>query len=179
MVRATAKVATAKVAARPAFARLTALLGAVVIAVAALLFIAAPAFAVPPVSSVADQLICQCGCAAVLTDCPHQECGWGIPAKQYIGQQLEAGRSPEALVQYYVEEYGEQVLAAPTKRGFNMVAWVAPFAALIIGAVAVYFLIGMWARRNGSDVEEVPFREVGLAPEDLERRLDNELREFD
>jgi len=155
------------------------LLGAVVVAVAALLFIAMPASAAPPVSSVADELICQCGCGSVLTVCPHQECGWGIPAKQYIGQQLEAGRSPEDLVQYYVDEYGEQVLAAPTKRGFNMVAWVAPFAALIIGAVAVYFLIGVWARRNGSDTETVSVRETDLAPESLQRRLDDELREFD
>ncbi len=180
VVRATVKPAVAKVAAQPTFPWPAALLGAAIIAFAVLLFIAVPAFAaVPPVSSVSDKLTCQCGCAAVLTECPHQDCGWGIPAKQYIKQQLEAGQSPEALVKYYVDEFGEQVLAAPTKRGFNLLAWVLPFAALIIGAVAMYFLIGVWARRDGADAELVPTRDVDLAPEELKRKLEDELRNFD
>lgn len=178
-VRDAARPTVAKAAAPPAFPWLAALLGAVVVAFAVLLFIAAPAFAAPPVSSVSDKLTCQCGCAAVLTECPHQDCGWGIPAKQYIKQQLEAGQTPEALVQYYVDEFGEQVLAAPTKRGFNLVAWVLPFAALIIGAVAMYFLIGVWTRRNGPEAELVPARDVDLAPEGLKSKLDEELRDFD
>lgn len=179
VVRTSVRPAAAKAAAPPAFPWLAALFGAVVIAFVVVLYLAAPAFAAPPVSSVSDKLTCQCGCAAVLTECPHQDCGWGIPAKQYIKQQLEAGQSPEALVQYYVDEFGEQVLAAPTKRGFNLVAWVLPFAALIIGAVAVYFLIGMWARRDTPEAEFAPTRDVDLAPEELKRKLDDELRDFD
>ena len=140
----------------------------------------APAAAALPMSVVSDRLVCQCGCAAVLTECPHTDCGWGIPAKQYITQQLEAGGDPDALVQYYVAEYGEQVLAAPTKRGFNIAAWVTPFVALVIGAVAVYYLIGGWSRGREASVNgaEIP----GAAPDvpvQLERRLEDELKDFD
>ncbi|MHB0980883.1 MAG: cytochrome c-type biogenesis protein CcmH [Thermoleophilia bacterium] len=131
-------------------------------------------------SVVSDKLVCQCGCAAVLTECPHSDCGWGIPAKKYITEQLESGADPEALVQYYVSEYGEQVLAAPTKRGFNIVAWVTPFVALVIGAVAVYYLIGGWARGRMANAGPVGRPEDSAeVPEELERRLDDELKDFD
>lgn len=144
-----------------------------------LVALSAPAAAVP-MSEVSDKLVCQCGCAAVLTECPHTDCGWGIPAKQYITQQLDGGADPDALVQYYVTEYGEQVLAAPTKRGFNIAAWVTPFVALVIGAVAVYYLVGGWTRRR--EVLATASGRPGAvedAPEELERRLDDELKDFD
>ena len=67
---------------------------------------------------------------------PAPQCEWGIPAKEDIKQQLAAGTTPDAIIAQYVSKYGEQVLAAPTKRGFNMVVWVLPFAMLLIGAVA-------------------------------------------
>jgi cytochrome c-type biogenesis protein CcmH len=141
----------------------------------------APAHAAPPpVSSVSDEIICLCGCNAVLSECPHQDCGWGIPAKQYISQELEAGQTPEALVDYYVQEYGEQVLAAPTKSGINLVAWVLPFVALAGAGVAVYVLVVRWTRRRPEEAGEAVVVPVSNGTSDeLNRRLDEELRRFD
>lgn len=136
--------------------------------------------AVPPTSSVTDKIMCQCGCGAVLTNCPHQECGWGVPAKLFIAEQLAAGTTPEEMVQYYVSQFGEEVLAAPTKRGFNVTAWVMPFVGLVIGAVAIYFLAHLWAARREDDPavagEAVPALMIG-SPQLLQ--LEDELREFD
>ncbi len=140
----------------------------------------ASAAAAPPTSSVSDKIICQCGCGAVLTNCPHQECGWGVPAKLFIAEQLGNGKTPEELVQYYVSQYGEGVLSAPTKRGFNVTAWVMPFIGLVIGGVAIYFLAHLWATRREDDLD------VGIAkvPEAVVesarwRKLEDELRKFD
>ncbi|MCL5735345.1 MAG: cytochrome c-type biogenesis protein CcmH [Actinobacteria bacterium] len=138
--------------------------------------------AAPPVSSVSDKIICQCGCNAVLSQCPHEECGWGVPAKQFIAQELDKGRTPAQLMQYYVSQYGEKILAAPTKRGFNLAAWLTPFVALIVGGVAVYFLVTTWTSKRHlarepepGSIEESPDE---MRPE-LIRQMEDELREFD
>lgn len=136
--------------------------------------------AVPPTSSVSDKIICQCGCGAVLTNCPHQECGWGVPAKLFIAEQLANGKTQEELVQYYVSQYGEKVLAAPTKRGFNVTAWVMPFIGLVIGGVAIYFLAHLWAARREDDADvgvvKVP---EGVVESARWKKLEDELRKFD
>ena len=140
----------------------------------------APAFAALPVSSVSDQLTCQCGCNSVLTECPHQDCGWGVPAKQYIGQELETGTAPEEIIAYFVAQNGEQVLAAPTKSGINLIAWVLPFVALAVGGVAVYYLVIGWARkRSEPGLSAAEGLSASAAPSEASRRLDEELRDFD
>lgn len=155
----------------------------VLVAVAVVVLVPSVAFAATlPTSSVSDKIICQCGCGAVLTNCPHQDCGWGVPAKTFIGEQLVKGKAPDELVQYYVSQYGEVVLAAPTKTGFNVTAWVMPFVGLIVGAVAIYFLLGMWsARREDSALPDGGLVAVKVPdPDDpISRRLDDELRDFD
>ena len=155
----------------------------VLVAVAIAVLVPSVAFAAtPPRSSVSDKIICQCGCGAVLTNCPHQDCGWGIPAKTLIDEQLAKGKAPDELVQYYVSQYGEVVLAAPTKTGFNVTAWVMPFVGLIVGAVAIYFLLGMWsARREDPTLPDGALAAIPLPDSDdpISRRLDDELRDFD
>jgi cytochrome c-type biogenesis protein CcmH len=132
------------------------------------------------VFSVAGKIMCLCGCNAVLSDCPHVECGWGVPAKELITKELEAGKSEADVVQYYVAQYGEKVLAAPTKTGFNMAAWVVPFASLFIGAAAIYYLVSMWARSRADELENAGGA-VSLAELSTEdnARLEDELKNFD
>jgi cytochrome c-type biogenesis protein CcmH len=153
---------------------------AIAVAVAVLVPSVAAA-ATPPRSSVSDKIMCLCGCASVLTNCPHEDCGWGIPAKNYIDQRLSEGESPEALVQYYVDEYGEEVLAAPTKSGFNVTAWVMPFIALIVGGVAIYFLASAWTARRpvAATPAEVADTTATETDGELAHRLEDELRDFD
>lgn len=147
----------------------------------AVLATASPAVAVPAVSSVSDKIMCLCGCNSVLSVCPHPDCSWGIPAKEDIKQQLEAGKTPDAIIAQYVSKYGEQVLASPTKSGFNMVVWVLPFVMLVIGAVAIYYLARTWAARRaetdeGAMVAPVPVEDH---PDEIVRRMEDELKKFD
>lgn len=134
-------------------------------------------------SSVSDKLICLCGCNSVLTVCPHQNCEWGIPAKQYITDQLAAGQTPEQLLDYYVAEYGEKVLAAPTKSGFNLAAYIIPFAVLIAGGVIVYFVVAGWSRRMGRptvvSAEGRVEPSTDETPDELRRKMEEELKSFD
>jgi cytochrome c-type biogenesis protein CcmH len=149
-----------------------------------LVMLAAPSLAgaaPTPVTAVSTKITCQCGCGAVLDNCPHEDCGWGVPARLFIEEQLTSGNSPEQLIQYYESEYGKVVLAAPTKRGFDVTAWVTPFIVIVMGAVGIYYLLRMWAARRESAT--APGASVDPPAADADdarmRRFEKELREFD
>jgi cytochrome c-type biogenesis protein CcmH len=58
-----------------------------------------------------------------------------------LGRQIDQGMDDNAIVTYFTEKYGITVLSAPPVSGFNLTAWVMPFAALAIGLImALYFL---------------------------------------
>lgn len=46
---------------------------------------------------------------------------------------LAAGKDEQAIKEYFVAQYGVQVLAAPPRRGFTALVWVLPFVGLFIG----------------------------------------------
>jgi cytochrome c-type biogenesis protein CcmH len=126
------------------------------------------------VDEVADELICQCGCSMVLSECNHAICESREEMKLSIGDQIAQGNSKKQIIQSFVDLYGELVLSSPSKRGFNLTAWIAPSAALLIGAVAVYFILRKWVKR-GKFAHEV---EEGEYDAEYGQRVDQELEEF-
>ncbi|MCI0483281.1 MAG: cytochrome c-type biogenesis protein CcmH, partial [candidate division NC10 bacterium] len=46
--------------------------------------------------------------------------------RDLIRERLEAGESPEAVKAYFVERYGEWILLAPRREGFNLFLWILP-----------------------------------------------------
>ncbi|MFQ5911748.1 MAG: cytochrome c-type biogenesis protein CcmH [Nitrospinota bacterium] len=93
---------------------------------------------------VARDLICLCGCGKVLSVCEME--GWAVPAKRLIEEQIAQGKDKAAILAYFVEQYGEKVLAAPTKRGFNLLAWILPFLAILVGGVGIFAVLRRWKR---------------------------------
>jgi len=43
-----------------------------------------------------------------------------------------------------VQKYGPTVLAAPSAQGFNRVAWIMPFAVLLLGILGTMMLVRNW-----------------------------------
>ncbi len=127
-------------------------------------------------SDVSKQLVCQCGCTQILNSCNHTSCMVRDVMNTVISQQLSEGQSEGQIMQFFADRYGEQVLAAPPKRGFNLIAWLLPFAALLAGGGAIYFAIRKWVRRDG----QPPVSVSAEADEDDEyqRQLEKELEEF-
>ena len=89
-----------------------------------------------------------------------------------IREQLQQGKAPAQVLDYFAQRYGEWILLAPPKRGFNLVIWVLTFVLLPIGAAAVYLGARRWVRSPA--VEESPARQPD-APyaERLQRELDS------
>jgi len=64
--------------------------------------------------------------------------------RDLIRERLEAGESPEAVKAYFVERYGEWILLAPRREGFNLLVWVLPFLGLAGGAAALLMVLRRW-----------------------------------
>lgn len=71
-----------------------------------------------------------------------------------IKEKLQQGEGREEILAYFVSRYGESILAAPPKRGFNLVVWVGPFAVLLLGATLAINTLRRWTRPRRPDPEE-------------------------
>ena len=83
-----------------------------------------------------NALMCKCDdkCGKVLINCT---CSTSDKTRAKFTKMLESGLTVEQIIKSQVDEYGETVLSAPTKFGFNLTAWVMPFFALFAGGVGV------------------------------------------
>ena len=130
------------------------------------------------VSETADELICQCGCTMVLSNCTHAECSSRSAMTAIIEQKLAQGESKEQIIDYFVSQYGEQVLSSPPKTGFNLVAWLLPFAAILAGGVVIYLSLKAWVRRGNRHQADAT-GEIEEEDEAYRRQLKEELDEFE
>jgi cytochrome c-type biogenesis protein CcmH len=91
---------------------------------------------------VEGRLMCYCGCANLtIRDCG---CGTAAGIKADIAARLAAGQTPDQVVAAYVSQHGEQIRSAPERSGFNLFAWIMPFAAILAGAVMIIGLTRRW-----------------------------------
>jgi cytochrome c-type biogenesis protein CcmH len=100
--------------------------------------------------------------------------------RAFIRQRIAAGDTKSEIKEKLVAQFGEQVLAAPPKSGFNMLAWVLPLAGGVLAGVAVGILAFRWSRNReaATPLEASSNGGPPLDPE-LERRVDEELARFD
>ncbi|MDD5558723.1 cytochrome c-type biogenesis protein [Candidatus Methylomirabilis sp.] len=71
-----------------------------------------------------------------------------IQMREIIIEKLKNGESPEQVRGYFVSRYGEWILLAPTRRGFNWLAWLLPFVAILGGAGIIVLTIRRAIKRG-------------------------------
>lgn len=124
---------------------------------------------------IASGLMCPCSCEAmILETCI---CGQGLTLKTDIQAKLNSGQTKDQIYAQLVSQYSKKILAAPTKKGFDMVAWILPFAgAILMGVFAVYSI------RSRLRKEEKAAANVGIIEEPkLQKYIDKierELKEY-
>lgn len=128
---------------------------------------------------IARELICMCGCTAVLDNCTHEECMVRDSMITTIKEKLANGQSREEIIQSFITQYGEKVLSSPPKRGFNLTAWILPFAGIIAGGIMVGVLIKKWVRLGKSAAPVVTGDMSKEKDAEYESRLEQELKDFD
>ena len=97
------------------------------------------------VHDVASQLRCVVCQNLSVADSPSEMAG---QMRAIVRERLEAGETPEQIREYFVSRYGEWILLAPRRSGFNLLVWGFPLAAVGVGFVVVALLLRRWTRRR-------------------------------
>jgi len=123
------------------------------------------------VNAIAKQLYCPVCENVPLDVCPTQACAqW----RALIREKLAAGWSETRIKDYFVEQYGDRVLAAPPARGLNWLVYLIPPLAFIAGAFILYRAFRAWKQPlQDSEPQGVP---SGAAADEYVARLEEELR---
>jgi cytochrome c-type biogenesis protein CcmH len=100
--------------------------------------------------------------------------------KAYIQQRIDAGATRSQIKRELVDMWGKRILAAPTRHGFDLLAWLLPLAGVVGGAAVLGGLAWRWSRAREPEPAPERWSLNGhpLEP-DEERRLDEELARFD
>jgi cytochrome c-type biogenesis protein CcmH len=86
------------------------------------------------VGEITQELTCTCGCNMLVSACEGaMECSAANGIKAQVMEKLNRGQSKEEIIGYFVNRFGEKILSAPTKKGFNLTAWILPFFAIVSG----------------------------------------------
>ena len=131
------------------------------------------------VEEVAKDLACLCD------TCPRRPlhectCSWADQNRERIARALQAGQDKQTIVSGFIRDFGQEVLSAPPKEGYYLVAWVMPFLMIGAGGLMIRKTIFKWSRdrlnRETSAPQAVPQTKPDAA---YLARLEQELKEFD
>ena len=97
----------------------------------------------------------------------------------FIRRRIDAGDTKSEIKDALVAEFGEEVLAAPPPRGFNLLAWLLPLGGSVLALVAVAILARRWTHRRADTAGGPALNGRASIDPALERRLDEELARFE
>ncbi len=98
--------------------------------------------------AVERNISCPCPCTLDVFTCrTSMPCGFSPRMHADVVALANGGYSADEILAAFEQAYGEKILMAPHKQGFNWVGWTAPFAAVGGGALVVGALIRRWGRR--------------------------------
>jgi cytochrome c-type biogenesis protein CcmH/NrfF len=117
------------------------------------------------VDKLGHRMMCACGCNQILLECNHVGCKYSDRMRGELVATVDNGKSDSDVLQFFVEKYGTTVLAAPTKTGFDRLAWLMPYLALLVGVGVVIFAVRKW--KTGLAV--APHPRTKLSAAELER----------
>jgi cytochrome c-type biogenesis protein CcmH len=139
--------------------------------------LAAPALALK-VGDVAGEFICNCGCNKNLAHCD-MPCGEEL--RGFIKDQIRKGLGKEQIVQYMKVNFSQALLAAPEKKGFNLTAWITPFAVVFAGGVLMLKVLSAWASKRHGGEDDDDNNDAPTKPsvdKEYNDRIEAELKEF-
>ena len=105
-----------------------------------------------------------------------------LDMQEVIRRKVEDGESNAEIREYFVDRYGEVVLASPDAGGFNLVVWVMPLVIFVGGALLVgnAFLNMRRQRRSGTgkSVKVEAVNDVEATGVDVDDSVDGSLGEY-
>jgi cytochrome c-type biogenesis protein CcmH len=112
------------------------------------------------VNAIAKQLYCP-----VCENIPLEECGTKA-CEQWRGvirDKLSEGWTEKEIKAYFVEQYGDRVLAEPPKRGLNWLVYIVPPIVFLGGVYVLYRGFKNW--RTGDEELPVGNNDLAVSPD--------------
>jgi cytochrome c-type biogenesis protein CcmH/NrfF len=145
--------------------------------VAAALVLAAPAAACAHPRTSLAYLEGQVMCPTCHTTLDMSDSAAAVQIKSFISKRIAQCATAQQIKSELVANYGQGILAAPSHKGFDLLAWWLPIAGVLGGGLVLGIGVWRWSRRRGPAEPEEPAGS-GL-DEETERRLDDLLARFD
>ena len=125
------------------------------------------------VNRIAKQLYCPVCPNTPLDVCETQACeDW----RAQIRDQLSQGWTDQQIIEYFVAQYGERVLAEPQRKGFTSLVWFLPLIVVLVGLGVVYEILRNWRRQKPAIAATRSLPEI---PEAVLKRIEREIQEMD
>ena len=126
------------------------------------------------VNRIAKKLYCPVCPNTPLDVCETQACkDW----RAQIRDELAQGWTEQQIIDYFVAQYGERVLAEPQRKGFTSLVWLLPVITALLGLWIVYEILRGWRKqKQKSQTVAVHSAEI---PQEVLDRIEQELREID
>jgi cytochrome c-type biogenesis protein CcmH len=98
------------------------------------------------VRAIGERLKCQCGCPYTIAGCEAMSCEMRPVVNDQISKDLAAGLSEPAIFEKLKQQYGPLIINTPKPEGFNLLAYLMPFVALIIGLLVIRVVVVRWRK---------------------------------
>lgn len=99
-------------------------------------------------NKIGAKLMCSCGCAQSLLGCDHVGCPNRGSEMDQLRDGIANGQSEAVILDGFVARWGATVLGAPTTKGFDLVAWIMPFAVAAVALIGTILLVRNWAKNQ-------------------------------
>jgi cytochrome c-type biogenesis protein CcmH len=125
------------------------------------------------VNRVAKNLYCPVCPNTPLDVCETKACeDW----RAQIRDQLTEGWSDQQVIDYFVAQYGERVLAEPQRKGFTSLVWFLPLVAVLLGLGIVYEILKNWRKQKLVPAVSISQTQI---PDEILQKIELEIREMD
>ncbi len=127
------------------------------------------------VNAVAHKLYCPVCESTPLDVCPTDACkDW----RALIRTMLAEGKTEDEILQHFVDQYGDRVLASPpVTTKFNWIIYVLPPAIILAGAIILFRSLKEWTKpKAASPVSSAERGESSSVEDDYVARLEEELK---
>lgn len=121
------------------------------------------------VNALAKELYCPVCENIPLDVCPTKACAqW----RELIRDKMALGWNEKQIKEFFAEQYGDQVLAVPPRRGFNWLIYVLPPLVVVAGV----FMVARIVRSNGKKVSTSVAQEKPSADVEVIDEIERDLR---
>lgn len=130
------------------------------------------------VNEVAKEVYCPVCESTPLDVCETQACAdW----RELIREKLAQGQTKQEIFAYFANQYGDRVLATPPAKGLNLILWLWPVVAVLVGGFLFIRYMRNLRATAVADMGEgknVPTTPPASSQDDYAARIEKELKEI-